>query len=776
MKKLNLWLFASLFVAAFALSACSSSDSSDGGGTPAPQPLIQPGTPVNPANMNLSALSGFVKDSHGYALQGVTVTSGTETTKTDRNGGFVLNKVNTKNGRTIVKFEMDGYNDIVRAAEKQDGDIWEVVMTENWSSDVATNTYSSSQAIMSSVNSMIVDLKGDGYKKADDGAAFSGTVSQKVQYLDPDDEDFAEKMPGGDLAAVRSGENGGTAGEEVQLISYGMTKVDLTDASTGEKLQLADGKPAKLTFPVPDKFKDDKPSTIPLWSFNETTGLWEEEGVATYDATNDVYVGEVKHFSWVNLDVPEVRVRLTVVVKDEKGNLLPGVKVDIDAQKNVITNKKGQVSTFVPKNTEFYVTVHSEDYANYDGSVKQTVSPMDKDGTITIVLPTVAHISGKVVNQGEGNNVATVWIEYDGKETKKMHTDVDGQFFIIAPADYKGKAKLKVRSADGKVKSAEIELDGTDQAFTINIQSDINAGGTGKFVLNGKTYNFSFGEVSVDNEGGAVIIGNTFAATSGYPEREEGMDGFVRSEIQVSNYSAGKTSYTLGDMDHVSMWSEGEGGFMEVMFQAGSSVTITPTAKTYRIQVSGKAVANGGDFGWNGQEGQEANQGDATLDITVPLYARGSVLSNVTAANNPLPSWAPVLEGPADFGVSITESDVLGKGGALMYFEDTLSIEDYNALKATAEKNLGKAVSEYDYYNSSNATFFKDGKWLVLGFNNYYNKSNRPENFIDRKLEIYSLTSVFGRITIVAYDGYTQYVDNDQRKIRRRYAPKRLNK
>lgn len=769
MKKINLWLLASLFTGAFALTACSSSDSSSDGGGKITIPLIQPGDPVNPANMNMSALSGFVKDSHGYALQGVTVTSGTETTKTDRNGGFVLNKVNTNNGRTIVKFEMDGYNDIVRAAEKQDGDIWEVVMTENWSSDVATNTYSSSQAIMSSVNSMIVDLKGDGYKKADDGVAFSGTVSQKVQYLDPDDEDFAEKMPGGDLAAVRSGENGGTAGEEVQLISYGMTKVDLTDASTGEKLQLADGKPAKLTFPVPDKFKDDKPSTIPLWSFNETTGLWEEEGVATYDATNDVYVGEVKHFSWVNLDVPEVRVRLTVVVKDEKGNLLPGVKVDIDAQKNVITNKKGQVSTFVPKNTEFYVTVHSEDYANYDGSVKQTVSPMDKDGTITIVLPTVAHISGTIINQGEGNNVATVWIEYNGKETKKMHTDVDGKFFIIAPADYKGKAKLKVRSADGKVKSAEIELDGTDQAFTINIQSDINAGGTGKFVLNGKTYNFSFGEVSVDREGGAVIIGNTFYASSGYPDSDEGMDGWVNAQIQISGYSAGKTSYSLGDRDYVSMNSEGESGFMMVQFQPGSSATITATGNVYRIQISGKALGHG--HGGNDMEepGKDSEPiGDATLDITVPLYARGNVLSNVTAANNPLPSWAPVLEGPADFGVSITESDVLGKGGALMYFEDTLSIEDYNALKATAEKNLGKAVSEYDYYNSSTATFFKDGKWLVLGFNNYYNKSNRPENFIDRRFEIYSLTSVFGRITIVAYDGYTQYVDNDQRKIRRR--------
>lgn len=767
MRKINLWLLASLFVGAFALSACGSSDSSSGDGGGSNEPLIQPTTPVNPADMKMSALSGFVKNNDGNALQGVTVTSGTETTTTDRNGGFVLNKVNTKKGRTVVKFELDGYNEIVRAAENLDGDVWEVVMTSNWSSDVTTNTYSSSQAIMSSVNRMIVNLEGEGYKKQNGGNAFSGTVSQKIQYLNPDDKDFGEKMPGGDLAAVRNGENGGTAGEEVQLISYGMTKVDLTDASTGEKLQLADGKPATLTFPVPEKFQNDKPSTIPLWSFNEETGLWEEEGVATYDADNDVYVGQVKHFSWVNLDVPEVRVRLTVIVKDAKGNLLPGIKVDIDAQKNVITNNKGQASTFVPKDTEFYVTVHSEDYANYDGSVKETVSPMSKDGTITITLPTVAHISGKVLNQGEGNNVATVWIEYNGKETKKTHSDVDGKFFIIAPADYKGKAKLKVRSADGKVKSAEIELDGTDQAFTINIQSDINAGGTGKFVLNGKTYNFTFGEVSVENDGGAIIMGNSFAATSGYPDGDEGMDGFVRSEIMISNYSAGKTSYSLSEDDYVFMSSEGEGGFMQVMFQPGSSATITPTGNTYRIQVSGKAMAHGGEFGWNEQE-QGANLGDASLDITVPLYARGNVLSNVTAANNPLPNWAPVLNGPADYGISVTESEVIGKGGVLLYYEDTLSIKDYNTLKAAATKTLGEPTYQNEYISSSNAEFYKDGKWLTISFNNYYNKQNRPD-LVNRRFELYTLTSSSARISIVAYDGYKLFSDKDGgRKIKAR--------
>ena len=767
MKKLNLWLLASLFMGGLALTACSSSD--DDGGNGGNQPVITPGSSVNPANMKMSALSGFVRDTDGYPLAGVTVTSGTESTRTDGQGGFVLSKVNSKNGRTVVKFEKDGYNAIVRAAENLDGDIWEVVMSTTWSENVVTYNYLSQYDKTTSIQNMEVELQGDGYVKDSNKAAFSGTVNQTVQYLNPDNKDFAEMMPGGDLAAVRSGENGGTAGEQVQLISYGMTKVDLTDANTGEKLQLAEGKPATLSFPVPEKFKDSKPAQIPLWSFNEETGLWEEEGIATYDAENDVYVGTVKHFSWVNLDYPEVRVRLKITVKDEKGNLIPGIKVDIDAQKNVTTNNKGVVSTYVPKNTKFYVTIHSEDYANYAEMEPMVIDPLSEDKSITITLPTVAHISGKVVNQGEGNNVATVWIEYNGKTTKRMHTDVDGQFYIVAPADYKGEAKLKVRGGDGRIKTADITLDGEDHAYTINFKSDVNSGGKGTFKYKGKTYDFIFGEVSVDRDGGAVIIGNSFHAESGYPDFEEGeMEGFVRGAIQISGYSASKTSYTLGENDFIEMGLEGQGGHMVVVFVPGANVTITQNGDNYRIQASGKAMGQGEEFGWNKEPDNEDDLGDATLDITMPIYARGNMLTNVTPANNPLPNWAPILKDtPADFAIAITESPAIGKGGVMMYYADTLVVEDYNELKAEAVKTFGNPVSDYNYGGSSNAMFYKDGKYLYINFNNYYNESNRPD-FTENVIGTYSLTYAQARIGIVAYDGYTLYTPDIPKMPRKR--------
>ncbi|MBO4612961.1 MAG: carboxypeptidase regulatory-like domain-containing protein [Bacteroidaceae bacterium] len=751
MKKMNFWLLASLFMGAVAFTACSSSDDDNKGGG-SNSSLIQPGTAVNPANMKMSALSGFVKDTWGDPLSGVTVTSGTESVRTDANGGFVLNKVNTKDGRSVVKFEKDGYVDIVRSAENQSGDIWEVVMLSEWDNNTVS-TYASSDAMvgLGTQSGMNVNLQG-GYKNAATNGEFTGYVNSKMTYLNPDDANFATMMPGGDLAAVR------TDGSNAQLISYGMTKVDLTDYETGEKLQLADGKPATLTFPVPEKFKDNTPDEIPLWSFNEETGLWEEEGLATYDADNNVYVGTVTHFSWVNLDYPEVRVRLTIIVKDDKGNLLPGIKVDIDAQKNVTTNVKGQVSTYVPKNTEFYVTVHSADYANYPGEeVKEVIPAMDKDGSVTIILPTVAHISGKVINQGEGNNVATVWIDYDGRQTKKIHTDEDGQFFIIAPADYKGAAKLKVRGGDGSIKTADIELDGEDHAYTINYSSNLNAGGTGSVTLKGQTYKFTFGLVEVEDGGGVVIVGDQLSASTGY-SNEAYENGWAMADLSIKNYSASKSTYGDDDILYMNMMTEGE-GHTRAMFTENKKLTITKSGNNYRFQGSGKVQAEGGEFGWN-----DENVGEGKLDITMPLYARGEKRVNVTAANSPLPSWAPVIpDVAADYGIAILESPMFGKGGTLMYYSNSLGKAAYDALKAEVTKVMGEPTGSYDSEDYPWARFLKGEKYVYIAFSKYYTEENKPD-LENMDVYMYNLDSGNNaRISIFAYDGY-KFSDKYQRK------------
>ena len=745
MKKMNLWLLGSLFVGALALTACSDSDDNGGGGG-----NVTPTSPVNPATMKMAALSGFVYDKDGKPLSGVQISTGSESATTDTNGGFAFKSVGTRASsvgkRTVLTFSKSGYQTITRAANFAESDIWEVVMVEK--GEPRAFDSSSDNTLEDSKSGMIVDFQPDGFKD-EYGNPFNGTVNADMLYLSPDDENFGAMMPGGDLAAVRSD------GTEAQLVSYGMTLVNLKD-NWDEPLNI--NNPATVKFPVPEKFKGAEPAQIPLWGFNEETGLWEEEGMATYDETEGVYVGEAPHFSWINLDYPEVRTTLKVIVKDEAGNLIPYIKVDIDGQKSAYTNSKGEATTYVPKNTAFYITVHAEDYANYANEVKVEVGANElgeNGGTKTITLPTVAHISGAVTNQGSGNNVATIWIEYNGKSTKKVHSDLDGKFFILAPADYKGKAVLKVRAADGQVKSVDIELDGKGHAYEISFKSDVNAGAVITFM--GETYNFEFAPVAVEDEGGIVIIDGDFSGTTGWGS-EMDMEGgsFVYADFSFQGFKEGQTKYSgvqfgirrEGQENMVGMWGE------------DGEATVTPQKNNYyRVQITGQGQFEGR---WDPEaEGQMAH---GSIDITMPLYAKGKKLQNVTT--NILPSFAPVLaDRTADYALQVTESPMLGKGGYLIYRDTEIGVDVFDALVEEAKKTMGEP-KDYGRYNDQynhfgNATFQSGEKYLSITWNG---GDVQFADFMNDPIQMWSLRYYQGgNIVIMAYDGY-KFTDSQRVK------------
>ena len=520
-------------------------------------------------------------------------------------------------------------------------------------------------------------------------------------YLSPDDENFAAMMPGGDLAAVR------TDGSEVQLISYGMTLVNL-QSNYGNKLQLADGKPATLNFPVPEKFKNDTPSEIPLWSFNESTGLWEEEGKATYDASTQTYVGTVTHFSWVNLDYPESRSTLKVVVKDEAGNVVPNVCVDIDGQRNYFTNVKGEAELYVPINTAFYVKVHSEDYSNYSPEVKVDVDAITTAGTtktVNITLPTLAHISGKVVNSGKGNSLSTLWIEYNGKSTKRIHNDATGQFYMNAPADYTGAAKLKLRASDGSMHTYDITLDGKDHAYTFDIKTDEATGGTITYTPSGESAKtIIVPPVYYEDMAGVSLVDNHLSYNN---------YGSGSLTIDIDGYSESTTSYS-----NVKFYFYNDGISGEC---ANGTATVTKNEYgNMRFQISG--TIKYGDWSTGSYVEKTAS---VKGDFTAPLLGKGKGLKNISTKSSEFPSITPWLNGKsATLGLQITESERLGTGVLLWYFNDNLNYSDYLNLKNQAKAALGDPVAVYDGGDTATedwsdmcmAYFYKDGRFIMVSY------------------------------------------------------------
>ena len=432
--------------------------------------------------------------------------------------------------------------------------------------------------------------------------------------------------------------------------------------------------------------------------------------MATYDSENNVYVGTVTHFSWANLDYPEKRATLKINVKDEDGNVIPNQIVDIDGQRSYTTDKNGNIECFVPTNTDFYVTVRSRDYSNYSPEWKEDhiiINAAGGERTVNITLPTLVHISGKVVNSGAGNCLGTLWIEYGGNETtKSVHTDAEGQFILNAPFDYTGAAKLVLMASDGSIIKFDITLDGTDHAYTVSIKTDKVTGGIIKFTPTGDVaqtivvdpmFSIDFNGVELTDNNMNVNAGNV--------------------TLTINDYSENKSTYTNVP---AFIYLEGRNSVSRV-----ASVTVTKTEfDTYKFQLSGNAQS---EF-W--VDGTSTYNTIGTLDgeFTAPLFGEGKDYGLVTSRKSFFPSFTPWIDGKTASCFRILDSPVLGSGVLLWFNSNNLGVADYKAFKALAQKALGDPIEsndseiiesndpQVDQYGWGNCYFYKNGKFIMLSY------------------------------------------------------------
>lgn len=440
---------------AFAVAACSSETTIE----PVPEPEVpgggndvDPEAPVN-GEMKAALLRGFVTDTDGNPLTGVTVTSGTHSCTTDRMGSFSLSEADVNEGRSIVTFSKDGYFKLVRSLAFTSAEDWTVVLCRKGNNNISVEKdFTSQSGAELKIGKMVNRLPADGFKNRATGEPYTGKVKAEMVYLDPNDDTFAEMMPGGDLAAVDASQ------ERVQLISYGMTAVNLSDEN-GTALQLADGSEATLQFPIPAGMEADAPAEMPLWSFNESTGLWEQEGMAV--KKGDHYEGTVKHFSWVNLDYPEREGTVNVQVTDTDGKPVPNLIVRI-GQVNARTGINGTISQQVPANTSFTVTVEPRYYGNYSPQVSVSVSAIPAKGSrsVNLVLPAMKQVSGTVIRGNDPAGDCVVWIENKGYVGLPAHTGVDGKFSLAVSESLRGDSYIHVLTPGGEEKSFAVSLNG----------------------------------------------------------------------------------------------------------------------------------------------------------------------------------------------------------------------------------------------------------------------------------------------------------------------------
>lgn len=654
------------------------------------------------------ALSGIVRDASGTPIEGVSIVSGSSVATTNTDGFFEFDQiqvVSVQNDRSVVRFSKAGYFDVVRSMDADDdaadGASWEVVMCKKENNDFTSiKTYSSSSDQTLQAGEMKIDMPQDGYKVDGTGAGYTGKVKSEMVYLDPNNERFSEMMPGGDLAAVRSDNS------SAQLVSYGMTDLNMY-AENGDKLQLKDGCKAKLTFPIPAGMGENPPASIPLWSFNEQTGLWEEEGSAALQG--NVYVGEVAHFSWVNLDYPEDQGTVYGYVKDDTGKILPGVRLNIgQLLTSTVTQSNGYYSHIVPANTDFSITVKDLYYGGIDQKVSVKVpalSPGEKR-QVDITLPHLVRVYGKVMNERGDGIRSAVWVQTEKAKTEVLQSDVDGNFSVYVPKNMKGNATVYARTYRGDEVSKDITIEDKD------VYVELTVGGTGGVNTN---VIHIFSDVLGNEEwpiptytrplSGVVLLDDAMMLIP-----EETANIFM--SIKIPHYDKEKTTYT--DVTAY-VANQAEKRLFQTMQGREMKCTVQRNGNDFVFSLVGdgvfaKGVSIDGDADGADDPVYDENAGLVGKMMNYQFLAAVKTLRNIKPVDAGFPSVTPQLEAKAPFALLVTESLNLGKGGAVYYNGGS---SDYETLKNAAAK-LGLTNMGEDNEGGSYVLFYSAKKKLLI--------------------------------------------------------------
>lgn len=665
-------------------------------------------------------VAGFVRDSDGKPIENVTVTSGGITVKTNSDGLFSFTEIGAVSNRGVFKFTKDGYFEVVRSFDKN-RERFDVVLYPVGNGEItASESFSSDSGKKVEVCDMKVDIPSSALVD-ESGRDYNGAVRLDMIYMDPNNEHFADMMPGGDLKAVRF-DNSST-----QLLSYGMVGVNLT-GSDGGRLQLKDGKRSTVTFPIPEGMEENPPATIPLWHFNENAGLWVESGEA--ELNGNEYVGTVGHFSYVNLDTPggsgkvEVYVYLEDADSDSDGDgvydeddLLPmlGAKVHI-GQNAEYTNIKGVCSSSVPAGVPINVWVDPKGLPIKDVSELNETVTVEADQVVQVSFyikmgdddghPGIPVVFAKVRNN-EGFVSVAARLDYNLMGTPVSYSMISytGYVALLYQGGCTGPATFSLTElGTGKLLySREINLTGLNiDLGTIDVSSDTGIGGVFDVEYidsNGKRNTASINIPEINSTSGVIVVDDDFYASAFDDDSEDTFD------MMLSGYSFNRTDYN----NVFAFVSEGNVGFDSENLKAS---IVEEDNEIFHINLSGNGMfADGNSMVY------DENAHLTSAKIVMPLLMAGKRNMNVSSVESlGLPDFAPSLLNVPDIAIIVERGYICDNGGMLYY--KNASFDDYLALIDNIKKE-GKLDSYFEDNESESyaeSVFITDDKMITVSY------------------------------------------------------------
>ena len=337
-----------------------------------------------------AGVAGQVIDEQTKPVEGAIVKFGNKSTTTDVNGYFRFTQATFNTNEAFVIVNKTGYFVGTRTFIPRAGSN-NYIKIQLLSSKIIGSVDAATGGTISMSNGVSIKLPANGIINSHN-ASFSGKVTVSAAFIDPTASYVNLQMPG-DLMGL-------TAGDQQKLLkSFGMMAVELT-SSANEKLNIKSGYTAILRFPIPSALLSSAPAAIPLWWFDESTGIWKEEGQA--DKQGNFYSGAINHFTFWNVDEPVDYVKLSMRVVGPQGNPVAGATVKLTSSASGasvydLTDNLGYVDGYVPKGESLVMQV----FDNCQNEVlKKNVGPFTTDtdlGDVTLANNVFLQtITGKV--------------------------------------------------------------------------------------------------------------------------------------------------------------------------------------------------------------------------------------------------------------------------------------------------------------------------------------------------------------------------------------------
>lgn len=417
---------------------------------------------------------GRVTDANGNAVSGATASVGTLSTTTDNNGVFRIENASVNSSRAKITIEKNGYWTNIRTLFVNKNTTYNLRFTL-LPETVIANFNSANGTTLSVSNA---SLRFDAGSISRDGQTYNGTVVVTGAYINPEADNLLDIVPGA-LRGLRSN------GEEELLQTFGMVGIRLSDPA-GNPLQVAAGKTVEMTATIPSGLLAQAPDEVPMWHFDETEGLWKEEGVAT--KTGNQYKTSVSHFSWWNYDASAPSILLSGRVVDQNGNPLSQVHVWACPETINIgygcghgsPDVGGNFSGLAPKGIQIRIEIHTLDNSQSPCNNiihSQLAGPFNTDTDLGNIVIDLNALSGGLVNASVSGRI----LDCDGQPVANGYALVGrgvGVLATNASGEFNGNLTYCSNNVPGNISATGVDMDNLKESLekTQLVSGNINFG------------------------------------------------------------------------------------------------------------------------------------------------------------------------------------------------------------------------------------------------------------------------------------------------------------